>query len=943
METLNSKQEAFIQMMKTDADSERQGFELLADYPNLDIFFDKLLAEGFFSPQNNPPITSVPDQPGLVQVPYWPALMYLLAAAKFSEKKSNLELAQKILNVIRNVGSFREEDGSVRDNHITNRIFADIFGFIPSSLISKDDIGLIKAWLESKFDHGMVAHTLNKGIFQKLCKSESPEDWEKACDILRFCTAVRRVDKERSTSLHAYEPVVKEHWLRELFKENVVVLATKAPVSVCRLFVERLREVFDDEERRGLSYLWRPAIDDHAQNHSWNEPENVLVVGLRNTLLEWIDRDIPAASADIGSLLMDTSQILRRIGIYLLDKKWDFLKDYYPKMIGPSFLEHGHLHEVYNLLRNHFEAFSEAEKAATLEAIKQLPLPKAGEDSDLLLRLVQRNWLSAIVNKGYDPADTLYQKLSSDPALGQLREHPDFHSYMHARWGPGPSPFRAEELVAFAEQGKLIEKLNNFQQLNQWEGPNKRALTDALEDAVKLNPKLFLGILPDFLPAKRTFQYGIISGFKKLWDSPKEVDPTFDWDHVWKELISFFEKLILPASFWTEKIEEPDDIHLTANRNWIPPIISDFLQAGTRDDNHAYSADLLPRGWRLIEVLLDNSEAAESPAEDAVTQALNTQKGRAIEALFLHALRACRVGEQTDKEHVSAWATMEPAFDKELEKCKNGNYEFSTFLGHYMAHLDYMSHDWLVAHIEQIFPEEFHSNYECALKGLAYASATTSIYSLLDKKGILDLALRKNIQGPQLRENLIQRMALAYLWGQETLQSSRFKYFFDTEALDDLEIVALFFWGISGREITEIQVNLILEFWRHCSSWKFTRDPAKLFSALSRLSCYLNALGDSEMELLTPVAPYVYVDNNADNFIEELNRLADDNPSNAGKILEIVLKRYTPMFDFEDRLKALLLKIHNSGGENKILAITLVDKLRSLPGMPELYNTLSGD
>ena len=138
------------------------------------------------------------------------------------------------------------------------------------------------------------------------------------------------------------------------------------------------------------------------------------------------------------------------------------------------------LHELYNLLQRHFESFSTADKGATLKAIQEIPLPKAGDDPKLVLRLIQRNWMSAIANKGYEPANAWYRELSSDPELGGLREHPEFHSYMQSAWGPGPTPYQPPQLVAFAQEGTLIEKLNGFTPSSQWRGPNKRALTDAL-------------------------------------------------------------------------------------------------------------------------------------------------------------------------------------------------------------------------------------------------------------------------------------------------------------------------------------------------------------------------------------------------------------------------------------------------------------------------------
>jgi len=223
--------------------------------------------------------------------------------------------------------------------------------------------------------------------------------------------------------------------------------------------------------------------------------------------------------------------------------------------------------------------------------------------------------------------------------------------------GHGSSPYQAQELVLFAEEGNIVERLNAFQQLDSWRGPTTKALVDSLEEAVALAPKVFLRLLPNFLTANRAFQYAVITGFKHLWVRIGEQQQPVDWSTTWPELIRFFEQLIEPPEFWTEQAIENHD--LTPNRDWIPPVIADFIKAGTLDDQEAYSPDLLPRTWGLLGILLHKLEMQkESPQSDATTQAINWPRGKAIEALFVHALRECRVSDQTRKEHTSVWAKI---------------------------------------------------------------------------------------------------------------------------------------------------------------------------------------------------------------------------------------------------------------------------------------------
>lgn len=938
-EPLTAKRKWFIQRMSQGDEHAQWGFELLLKRPDFAEFFDHLDDAGLFAPERNP--APVPGtEPGYVRIPYWPALDYLQACAKQVGEHDDVQLAQKVMTVVRAVSRAREPDGSVRDNYHTYRVFSELLGLLPTSIVTADDLGLIPGWLESKFDRGMVGRALDSGVLRRCLTSKSPDDWSKACLILRYCTAIRWID-ERELGENRKKPVtvVDDYWLKELIEHHANTIGAKAGRVASDIFLDRIREVFREGNRDHASWLWRPAIEEHAQNHSWNGPENRFVEGLRDVLLSWVDHDLDTVRPFIGTLLRDEVEIIRRIGIHVLSQRWTLLRSHYIAVLGLQLFDAGHVHELYGLLRAHFDEFTEREKAATIDVIRQLPRPVRGEDSDRLLKRTQRNWLSAVAGRGYEPAESWFGELMSDQALGALSEHPDFHSYMESWSGPGQTPYRVQELLAFAEDGSLVERLNAFQQADSWRGPTTRALVDTLEEAVVLAPQAFLSIISAFLHAKRPFQYGIINGIKRAWEAPSDKRPEIDWDHTWNLLVGFFEQLIGNPDFWAEKTVEDRD--LTPNRDWIPPVIADFLREGTRNDERAYSPDLLLRTWSLIGILLAHAEAVDEPRDDAMTQAINSSKGKVIEALFSHALRACRLSDRATGGHAAAWAEMKPVIDREIAQCKNANFEFSTLAANYIANLDYIAHDWLRVNLESIFPREFLPNFHCAMEGLAYAPATRPVYALLVESGVLEFALRQESKGRHAREKLIERIALAFLWEDEELDGPRYSDLFESGRIEDLEQVTGFFWSVSNQELSPTQVERILAFWARCVVW--SRDaaepPAKLLSKLSLLSCYIKSVEDREQEWLLAVAPYVHVGYNADNFIEELDRLADISPAKISAVLGKVLETFVPTFDFQDRLESLLTRLARHGKLED--AISYTDRLRHLPGMAQLFAQLT--
>ena len=933
---ITSKQKSAIIRMSKNQEEAKWGFEILLKRQDFAYFFDHLIEANLFSPEyNSGPVPA--EDPGFVRIPYWSTLDYLEAVARQAKKKSDIQLAQKVMKVIHSVSSYRDPDGSRRDNYHTYRKFAEILGLVPVAAVTIEDIDLIPVWLNSKYDRGMVGHALDRGVIRSLLASDSPDDWQKTCTILRHCTAIVWVDKKGlGKGRKKPVPVIEDYWLKDLIKHHASMFGIKAGREAAQIFRNRICEVFGENFGDLPTYLSRPAVEEHPQNHLWDGIVNCIVEGLRDVLLSWIDHEPEGATAFVAEILKDENEMVRRIGIYVLNQRWPVLNSLYSNILGPQLFDSRNIHELYHLLKERFAEFSEPDKAATLETIRQLSPPPDHEEPDRFLRRTQRNWLSAIAGKGYEPVDIWFKRLDTDQNLGRLSEHPDFHYYIETgSWGPGPSPYSTQELLAFAEDGSLIERLNDFQQPNTWRGPSTSALVKSLAETVGINPQRFVCLLSAFLDARRPYQYGVINGFKRLWDMSKEKQPHLDWNVAWEGLINFFERLLNNPEFWTEKVIQEQD--LTPTRDWIPPIIAEFLHAGTKDDDKAYSPELLTRGSSLIKILLENLEAVDDMKDDAMFQAINSSKGKAIEALFSHTLRVCRVSDKRRGDHIEAWDSIKPTFDTELVKCENANYEFSTLAAAYLANIDYIGRNWLRSSIGKIFPQDFPANFICAIQGLTYASANRSIYELLLEHGVLDRALRLSLKGRQARERIIERIALAYLWGDELLDSPRFSYLFESGRFEDLEDAISFFSSIRGQELTVDQIEHILCFWEKCVVWAQTlpKPPKSLLSALSRLIRYVTTFGDREVRLLMAVAPHVNVRNNADNFIEELDRLVEQDPVIVSSVLGKVLEAYEPDYDYKDRLKKLLIKLAESGRRKD--ALLYADCARKLPGFDQLF------
>jgi hypothetical protein len=251
-----------------------------------------------------------------------------------------------------------------------------------------------------------------------------------------------------------------------------------------------------------------------------------------------------------------------------------------------------------------------------------------------------------------------------------------------------------------------------------------------------------------------------------------------------------------------------------------------------------------------------------------------------------------------------------------------------------------MSHEWLAANVNRLFPTEYPTNFKAALGGVAYATPTRAVYQLLASNGIFDAGFKAKVEDSHSRERITEWICLAYLWGDETLDTPLMGHIF-ADGVNDLQNAAEFFRQVHGEKLTPEQVESVLAFWAKCLEWASAQSeaPTNLFSRLSRLAPYLATLDERAKGLLLGVVPYVHTAYSTDQMIEELGRLVDTNSAATVELLERMFDADTPNYDMDNKLKGLLQKLHEMGHRTEVLRC--VEKLRkTLPGMIELYKQL---
>jgi hypothetical protein len=690
--------------------------------------------------------------------------------------------------------------------------------------------------------------------------------------------------------------------------------------------------VFSKGGRASWSWVFRPAVEDHEQNHDWRSADNCLVEGFRDVLLAWSDEDPASAKPFVENLVRDDLQMLRRIGIHTLRVRWSSLRSIYSKAIRAQLFDAANIHEYYGLLKDHFSDFDDKEKKATLAALRKLTVGK-GEDVESFRRQ-QARWLESMATSGYAPAQKWLAQLRAD-GFGFRSDHPDFNSYMEASWtGHGPSPYPPEELIAFVEDGSIIRHLTAFKPGNLWKGPTIEGLGESLKQAVVTTPERFARKLQLFVDIEHHYQNALIEGFKRSWESAKADSSDEVWADIWPLLLTFFEQLV--AKSGNAAFAESGN-----GADWQVSLLADVLRSGTADDEHAYAPALLPRGWSIIEGLLGAAEGVARPDPDAMTQAINSPKGRTIEALWSHVLRECRLADQARGTHADEWNRMRGVIDRELAACAGANYEFSTLAGAYIANLDYLDHEWLKSKLGEIFSVEWPENLACAINGLAYAGKSRRLYVLLRDANVIDIAMAAKLEGRDTRKQLVERIILGYLWDEENLDGPRMRELFSLVSAEDFEAAVWFLSRVRGEELSSDLRGRIAAFLHHAATWPLGRsvEASGMLGGLAHLVWVLEDAKGKNGEVLLAIAPHVVRNHTLNEFVIELERFVEETPSLVADVVERMVLSNEIVFDYEGRLKTLIARVAANGERDK--ALELSDRLRYIPGMLHLFTQIA--
>lgn len=903
-ESLTPKQKSAIERAKRNPDLRPILFRKATGLQWFSAFKDA----GFVIPTEIPQPVPAKEE-GYASIPVWPITDYLAATSDQLRDPNNETYAAEFLDFIRAATNHAKDHGF--GNYRVWWQLAKTIRNIPPNLITAKDLELVDYWLDDKYERGVVAETIGEHWLVDLLDNNDDHCKSLSIGLLQILYKVQFVEN-RYGGLDGKNAILRfDSWHAEKLTKGVASKAGqvlgKDAVDVFRARLENILVLLNNDQ---WSSMWRSAIEDHEQNHTSDDAEYIIVEGFRDSLLAYAKSAPDSSQIYVGKLLDSEFITNKRIAIHVIDKCYKLLYQLVAQVIVKQHFESNFRHELWHLLHNHYPEFSGTQKRQVQEVIESLvEVDGDGHRIEGATAYGQVIWLSAIKDYGSDVSQNY--KVSID-IVGGAPEHPDFSSYTSSGWVGRKSPIPKEELLSMKVE-QLVERLSSYEDLGQFGEPGLDGLAKALRQAVKSEPVRFCKQLHAFSSLDLAYVYELLEAYGELWTEKAKLP----WDEIWGYLLAFCQRLVEQERFWVIENTQSRG-SFVENRDWVVGGIGRLIENGTRSDEHVFPEKYLEQAGSILQVLLEKEKGEEfRPDSDAVSIAINSPRGRCIEAFINLSLRLCRLADKSSSNHLDTWGKLEPVYNAELVRADSGEYEFATLVVNYLPNFLYMSKDWVLANLNSIFDQDNYQKWLCAMNGYAYVGTVyEGIYRHL-KNGHFIRALDDENLKERVAKKIIQNIAIAYINNFESLDdgSSLIRQLLVRNKYSELSQLIWFLWTLRKDKDQKIRQK-IYDLWLRLLDVidTSTREGKKLASKLCNWTVFVEEINDENKKLILAVASFADENYNSHELLKSIARFSKRQPEEAYEIWQRLLEGACPDFP-EEAIRTALANLVQAGPE----------------------------
>ncbi|GAH72476.1 unnamed protein product, partial [marine sediment metagenome] len=261
--------------------------------------------------ENNPVPIEVKNQPGFFTIPRWPILGYLKNLAKKNSEEPRQEVTKFLIEFIDSIIE-NETKGKV-DNFRTNETIIELISYLPKSEIKEKHINFVSTITETKLKSTLVAVKLKDYLIPRLLSIQ-------AKDLLLTLFQIILNFKDAPKNSHKkYIPMFERYWLKKTLDQHSKAIGQLCGVSAAKIGIAKIKELAEKDKNEFS--VWRiPCIEDHEQRIRNDEYAYIIIDFVRDILLS---AETEAARDLLGELLIDSPEILRRIALHTINRRYN--------------------------------------------------------------------------------------------------------------------------------------------------------------------------------------------------------------------------------------------------------------------------------------------------------------------------------------------------------------------------------------------------------------------------------------------------------------------------------------------------------------------------------------------------------------------------------------------------------------------------------------------
>jgi len=652
---------------------------------NHDYFFSKLDSADWIEPLDRAELFSTPPQAiregEKISFPFWPESQYLQRMASIAPE----QVAAVIMRML--------ETDNVRVHEDLAQAASKLPAFLAARWAQKEAV-----WVEKQeYLYFSLPEALGNLIAHLAVSGELQA-------TLALAKAVFRIRIGRDNSRQAYAKFDKweyEELLKKYYPEVIRHTDGAGIALLCDLLDAALIEESDSEE--DCSWIWRPAIEPHSQNHRHGELRNALIDSIRDSSELLIQ--IGTGLSEIIRTFLDRKRLVfSRIAIHLAAEHSQYLEAKEIACNREFFFNICTRHEYSRLLSKVFSQLDHDEKHLILSWIEEGP-PIEGENKEEDPEL-RRKW------KATWQAQRLYGLRGQLPEEWEQRysvilsefgepESPDFVFYTTSWTGP-TSPIEVHELEAMSAE-EIASFLKSWQPDHGLHTPTPEGLGRILQSVVVKSPCKFVTGLKSFCEVDSTYSRALVQGLNEAIKSGQTIE--------WALVVDYLSWIIAqPRDMVRESSSRLDhDPHW----GWARKAAASLLSIGF--EKNSIDFILRERVWRVVATIADDSDPTpeddEKSTMDPATRSINTTRGEALHAVVRYAfwVRRAICGEEMGSARsfdMSLIPEVKECLERHLNPSSDPSPAIRAVYGQWFPWLLSLDNTWAKANIDSMFPAE---------------------------------------------------------------------------------------------------------------------------------------------------------------------------------------------------------------------------------------------